>query len=302
MKKQKQLTVWLTGAGGQLGNAIVRNFGHVDGLKWLPTTRSVIDLTLPEEVERFFNFYKPDIVVNAAAFTGVDDAEINQKEAIRLNTELPAQLAELCQRYGKVLFHFSTDHVFGGENNPTRSVPYKENDKTCPANFYAKSKLEGEQKVLAKCTSAYVWRTAWLYSPYCKNFYNTIRRKAIEDKSLKVVSDEIGSPTSAVSLAEAIVEAIEKIIQGNPIPFGLYHCADIGETSRFDFAREILALDPETKDIPIEACRQDEYTTIATRPRYATLDIQKLHNLLPRALKPWKEALKDIYALELKMK
>ncbi|WP_278833123.1 dTDP-4-dehydrorhamnose reductase [Porphyromonas cangingivalis] len=301
MKKKKQLTVWLTGAGGQLGNAIIRNFGEVEGIKWLPTIRSVIDLTIPEEVERFFNFYKPDVVVNAAAFTGVDDAEVNRNEAIRLNTELPGQLAALCQQHNKILFHFSTDHVFGGEGCPKSSHPYKEADQPCPANFYAETKLEGEARVLSTCTTAYVWRTAWLYSPYGKNFYNIIRRKALEDAKLRVVNDEVGSPTSAFGLAKSVVRVIQNIKQGDVLEFGLYHYADVGEVSRFDFARAILDLDTLTHNVEITPCSQKEYNTLANRPQYSTLDINKIQSKITDISQPWQEALKEVYELELSM-
>lgn len=298
MKKKEKLTVWLTGAGGQLGNAIIRNFGEVKGIKWLPTIRSVIDLTIPEEVERFFNFYKPDIVVNAAAFTGVDDAEVNRSEAIRLNTELPAQLATLCKQHGNILFHFSTDHVFGGDGCPKAPLPYKEEAPPHPANFYAKTKLEGEAKVLKTCPTAYIWRTAWLYSPYGKNFYNTIRRKALEEAQLKVVNDEIGSPTSAVSLARSIVKVIQNIKDGDLLDFGLYHYADMGEVSRYDFAKAILALDPKTRDVAVVPCTQEEYNTLANRPKYSTLNIDKLQGMIADISQPWEEALKEVYELE----
>ena len=298
MKRKKQLTVWLTGAGGQLGNAIIRNFGEVEGIKWLPTIRSVIDLTIPEEVERFFNFYKPDIVVNAAAFTGVDDAEINRNEAIRLNTELPAQLAALCHQHNKILFHFSTDHVFGGAGCPQSSLPYKEEDEPCPSNFYAETKLEGEVKVLSICPTAYVWRTAWLYSPYGKNFYMTIRRKALEDAKLKVVNDEVGSPTSAIGLAKSVVQVIQNIKHGDVLEFGLYHYADVGEVSRFDFAKAILDLDPATRKVELTPCTQKEYNTLANRPQYSTLDISKLQNMTSNISHHWQEALREVYELE----
>ncbi|MDO4695500.1 dTDP-4-dehydrorhamnose reductase [Porphyromonas sp.] len=298
MSRKKQLTAWLTGAGGQLGNSIIRNFGDAEGIKWLPTIRNVIDLTLPQEVERFFNFYKPDVVVNAAAFTGVDDAEINCKEAIRLNTELPIQLAELCRKQNRVLFHFSTDHVFGGEGSPERLHSYKEGDTPNPANFYAKSKLEGEEGVLANCPTAYIWRTAWLYSPYGKNFYNVIRKKALEGTPLTVVNDETGSPTSAIELARAVVRVIQLMKANEGIPFGLYHYSDMGEVTRYDFAKAILDLDPQTKNIEISPCTQKDYKTIAKRPSYSPLNTEKIQNLLPEIVKPWEEALREVYKID----
>ncbi len=295
---EREYKVWLTGAKGQLGNTILRHFGSVERIKWIPTTKENIDLTKPDEVKDFFSLSTPDVIVNAAAFTNVDDAEVKRSEAIRMNTDCPGLLAELCASTGAVLFHISTDHVFGGSGSTKAQIPFREDDIPIPANFYAKTKLKGEQHVLAKCGTAYVWRTAWLYSPYGKNFYNTIRRKAMESAPLRVVTDEIGTPTSAINLARSIVDAILMLGTQQQIPFGLYHYANLGEVSRYYFAKTILELDTNTSKAIVEKCLREDYNTLAQRPSYSALDVSKLKAHLPHFPITWQEALKEVYEAE----
>lgn len=293
----KKKIVWLTGAAGQLGNAIMRHFGDIEGIQWLPTSRDVVDLSQPHAVDRFVACYKPDVVVNAAAFTNVDDAEINRSEAERLNSALPGQLAKICAEYGTPLFHFSTDHVFGGDDSD-RQIPYTEQDTPYPTNYYAETKLLGERAVLEHCPHAYVWRTAWLYSPYGANFYRTILNKGLEGNTLRVVSDEVGNPTSAIDLARSVVKAITWLGSDKQIPWGLYHYSDQGAVSRYEFARAILELHERTSPDQVTPCLQSEYNTRARRPHFSALDISALSAHVPDLSMPWREALREVFEID----
>lgn len=293
----KAKRVWLTGARGQLGNAISRHFSEHEGITWIPTTRDEVDLRHGERIEQFFHLYTPDVIVNAAAFTDVEKAEIDQEEALFLNSEVPSILSKLCKNNNTILMHFSTDHVFGG-GDATRTTMYTEEDLPAPVNFYGKSKLAGEREVIKNCSQHYIWRTAWLYSPYGHNFYKSIRRRALGGDSLKVVTDEIGNPTSAIDLARSVVECIRRIGTEEQIPFGLYHYADRGTVSRFEFAREILDMDPATNQTTILPCLQKDYSSRAQRPHFAGLDTSKLEKVLPGATMPWQEALKEVYSID----
>ncbi|KGN96253.1 hypothetical protein HQ39_02680 [Porphyromonas sp. COT-108 OH2963] len=294
---KKKMRVWLTGAAGQLGNAIMRNYSPNDEIEWLPTTRDQIELSDRANVQRFFDLYKPDVILNAAAFTSVDAAENNPDELRRINYEVPKFLAELCHNKGKILMHISTDHVFGG-GEPVSS-PLKEEDPAAPCNAYGKSKHEGEIAVQESCPRSYVIRTSWLYSAYGNNFYTKIRRVALSQGELRLVTDEVGSPTSALNLAHVIIRILLRIkSKEGKIPFGLYHFADRGAVSRYDFARAILDLDPKTASLSMEKCLQKDYDTVAVRPLYSVLDTSKIEAILPDSVHDWKSSLEQVYNQE----
>lgn len=296
-RKHKKLRVWLTGAGGQLGNAITRHFQDSPKIQWLPTTRFQVDVSSLEDNKRFFDVYKPDVIVNSAAFTSIDGAELSREEAKLVNATVPGFLAELCNNAGKVFMHISTDHVFGGQ--PLESPkPLKETDPTCPCNEYGRTKLLGEQEVLRICPRSYIWRTSWLYSPYGNNLYKKIIRMAREKDEMSMVTDEIGSPTSALDLAETIVKSLLRLqADQDKIPFGLYHYANKGAVSRYEFAHKLLQLNPETKDLKIKKVLQKEFEapTRAKRPLYSVLDTTKIESVLPDSIHPWEESLEKTY-------
>lgn len=287
----------MTGAAGQLGNAIMRNYSPNDRIEWLPTTRDQIELSDRANVQRFFDLYKPDVILNAAAFTSVDGAENNPDELHRINCEVPRFLAELCHNKGKIMIHISTDHVFG--HGEPASSPLKEEDPVAPCNAYGKSKHEGEVGVQERCPRSYIIRTSWLYSSYGNNFYTKIRRLALSQGQLRLVTDEVGSPTSVLNLADVIIRILLRInSKEGKIPFGLYHFADKGAVSRYDFARAILDLDPKTASLPMESCLQKDYETIAARPLYSVLDTQKIEAILPGSVHDWKSSLEKVYNQE----
>lgn len=298
-KKKDKLRVWLTGAGGQLGNAIMRNYADLEQIQWLPTIRTQVDLTCRKDTKRFFDIYKPDVILNAAAYTAVDSAELNKEDAEAMNSKLPGVLGEMSKNSGKILLHISTDHVFGGVHE-AQPRPLKETDTPYPCNEYGLTKLKGEKAALEANPRSYILRTSWLYSPYGNNFYKKIRRMGLEDDVLRLVTDEVGSPTSALDLAATIVRMLELIrTDRDKIPFGLYHYADQGEVSRYEFAKKILELDPATTNIETKKVLQKDFETIAKRPLYSVLDTSKIEAALPGCTQPWDQSLQRVYEVDM---
>ena len=294
--------VWLPGAGGQLGNALTRHFGDHPEIKWIPTTRDQLNLNYEEDIRKFFALYRPDVVVNAAAFTHVDGAEVNHSDALQLNAKVPAILAELCADSGSVLIQISTDHIFGGDLSKSGEEAYSETDNPSPANYYGETKLQGEETIRETMERYYILRTAWLYSPYGHNFYKSIRRKALEGVPFRVVTDEIGSPSSAITLAETVVDFILRLGTEQEIPYGIYNCVNRGSVSRYEFARAILDLDPDTRELEILSCLQEDLQSAADRPKFASLSMHKMERYAPEVVKDWREALQEVYDTDIQDK
>ena len=226
-----------------------------------------------------------DLIINCSAYTAVDKAEECPEDAFAINRMGVIQLVEFCERYQIKLIHFSTDFVFSGESN----TPYHENDFTGPKSVYGASKLAGEEVILQSSLSALVIRTSWLYSPYGHNFCKTMLRLGSERSELSLVADQIGTPTSALELARAVFEIIEKEL---PETSELLHISNTGQCSWADFAREIFSqkgLSANVKDITTEA-----FNAPAKRPRYSVLSTEKLLFRYGIAMKSWKEALSEV--------
>lgn len=286
--------VWLTGAKGLLGTAIQEVARkHYPELEILPTTRETLNYSSEEEIADFVAKNQPDIVVNCIAFTNVDAAESQYSEALLANTSIPLALANAL---GTIpLIHISTDHIFGGDRTP-RKEPYREEDIPMPANRYALTKLIGEYAVHYHKQNAYILRTSWLYGPAKwphKSFYKSILSNAQAGKPLRVVTDEVSTPTSVFTLAEVILEiASEK--QGQ-LPFGIYHVADVGPASRHTFASKIVELLPPDTLVTVGKCTQADWALPAFRPHFSALSTEKITHFYPTLIRPWQERLQEIY-------
>lgn len=286
--------VWLTGAKGLLGTAIQEVARkHYPELEILPTTRETLNYASEEEIADFVAKNQPDIVVNCIAFTNVDAAESQYDEALLANTSIPLALANAL---GTIpLIHISTDHIFGGDRTP-RKEPYKEEDIPMPANRYALTKLFGEYAVHYHKQNAYILRTSWLYGPakwQHKSFYKSILSNAQAGKPLRVVTDEVSTPTSVFTLAEVILEiASEK--QGQ-LPFGIYHVADVGPASRHTLASKIVELLPPDTLVTVGKCTQADWALPAFRPHFSALSTEKIAHFYPTLIRPWQERLQEIY-------
>lgn len=279
----KNKRVLVTGANGQLGSEI-KELSPQSKTRFIFTDVATLDITKKEDIIRFIVKNSIDIIVNCAAYTNVDKAEEEQELADVINRQAVQNLAEVCEENAIALIHISTDYVFGG----TKNTPYKETDKTSPLGVYGKTKFEGEKVVLGSAINYLILRTSWLYSSYGNNFVKTIKRLSTEKDELRVVFDQVGTPTYAKDLANFIIHIIDHNLLQNR--GGVYHFSNEGVCSWYDFAREIVCLsDSQCKVIP---CHSDEYVTKVTRPNYSVLDKTKLRNDFNYQIPYWRDALK----------
>lgn len=280
------MKILLTGANGQLGKELHSLLeATLPGLTTY-TDIDTLDLTNGAAVNAAIAQGDYTHIINCAAYTAVDQAEQEPAVCLRINTDAVTNLAKAAYETGAKVIHISTDYVFDG----TAHLPYRETDKVNPTSIYGTSKRRGEMVLLSMCPSAIIIRTAWLYSPYGKNFVKTMLKAAGRGKTLRVVSDQIGSPTAAADLAAAIV-AILKAPQWIP---GIFHFTNEGVASWYDFAKAIFrnAGMDQVKVMPISTADYDtEYSAAATRPPYSVLDkalIKKTYNL---TIPHWEESL-----------
>jgi dTDP-4-dehydrorhamnose reductase len=281
----------ITGGKGQLGrqikSIIERNssdIGKLDQIfkdvecKFIDYDE--LDITNFTEVISFIGFYKPDVIINCAAYTNVDGCENDKDAAFKVNAIGPRNLAIASEKFGIKLLHVSTDYVFNGEG----TVPFKEYDIPQPVSVYGKTKLLGEQYVRENCSHYYIVRTAWLYGEWGKNFVYTIMKSAKENGHLFIVSDQRGNPTYAEDLAYHIL----KIILTNE--YGIYHCTGTGECSWYDFALKIIEY--SRIEATVFPCTTDEYLSPAKRPAYSALDNMMLRCTIGDGMRDWENALK----------
>jgi dTDP-4-dehydrorhamnose reductase len=255
--------------------------------EWLFTDLAELDVTDNEAIETYFDRHKPDVAVNCAAFTDVDRAETDKKAAFRLNRDAPRFLAAACVRTGAALVHISTDFVFDG----TAERPYTEEDAPSPLNVYGESKLAGEREVTGSGVRGAVVRTSWLWSPWGRNFVKSILKAASERDEIRVVADQRGCPTSAASLAAAIVKMIPAIADSSSMPAEIYHFCDAGVVSRAGFADGIIRqAGLECRVVPVPS---SEYPSPAERPLYSALDTGKITRTFGIVPPPWQGPLAE---------
>jgi len=278
------LKLLVTGSNGQLGWALARTLAPMGEV--IATDRAALDLSKPETIAPMIRALRPDIILNAAAYTAVDQAESEPALAATINATAPGILAEEAKRYGALLVHYSTDYVFDG----TKGAPYTENDVPAPLSVYGRTKRKGEQAIEASGCEHLILRTSWVYGPRGKNFLLTILRLAREKPLLKIVADQIGAPTSTQTLAEATASILQRRQAGQS---GLFHLTASGHTSWHGFAKLIVDLAgppcPEVEAIPTSA-----YPTAAKRPLNSRLDCTKVSAQFGLALRDWESAARDI--------
>jgi dTDP-4-dehydrorhamnose reductase len=273
---------WLiTGANGQLGRCLQKTLDD-KGIDFVALSRADLDITNSALVKESFNSIKPDVVINTAAYTNVEQAEIDSVAAFKINQLGAANVAKASKSIGAKLVHFSTDYVFAGNN----ISPWRVNDLTEPLSIYGKSKLAGEIEILKEYSeSSLIIRTAWLYSAYGKNFYKTMLTKAVNgNESVRVVSDQQGQPTSALDLAELTVKVITK----NVAP-GVFHGTNAGSCSWFEFAKYIFEI-AGADTLRITPVLSSEFATKVPRPKYSVLDDQKWSEFGIVPLGPWQDS------------
>ncbi|NCU02141.1 dTDP-4-dehydrorhamnose reductase [Candidatus Macondimonas diazotrophica] len=263
------MNILVTGAGGQLGRELSLRLGPNEAV-CLP--RAALDLTDPAAVHATFMRLRPQVVINAAAYTAVDRAETERDLAFATNAEAPATLARACAQTGAALLHVSTDYVFNGQSRR----PWREADATDPINAYGASKLAGEQAIGSALPRHLVLRTAWVFGAHGANFVRTVLRLARERGALRIIDDQVGSPTWAGHLAEALITLARRIAGGESLAWGTYHYAGAPAVSWHGFA-EIIVREAVTQGllpaaVPIEAIDTAAYPTPARRPAWSVLD------------------------------
>jgi dTDP-4-dehydrorhamnose reductase len=250
------------------------------------TDRRELDLRDSSAIQRTVRKTDPAIIVNAAAYTAVDNAESEADVAMQVNAIAPGILAEEAKRLGALLVHYSTDYVFDG----SKKLPYKEEDAPNPLSVYGRSKLEGEQAIVASECRHLIFRTSWVYSSRGRNFFLTILKAAREKPELRVVDDQFGAPTSSLAIAEATARALQ-VRAGQ----GLYHLSAGGRTSWFGFAQAILR--KAAVATPVVPIRSDQYPAKAKRPSNSVLDNSRLKETFGMSLPDWESQLEQVMAV-----
>jgi dTDP-4-dehydrorhamnose reductase len=305
-------TILLTGKTGQLGselNRLLPKLGQV-----IAPERNELDLREPEKIREIMRNAKPQLVVNAAAYTAVDAAETNESSATAANGDAPRLLALEAKKLDALLVHFSTDYVFDG----SKKTPYVEADPPNPVNAYGRTKLAGEDAVRDSGAAHVIFRTSWVYATQGRNFLLTILRLATEREELKIVSDQIGAPTSAKDLAEATTTILGGMTGGTtskltlPEVSGTYHMTAAGQTTWYEFAKAILEearrapqnlpwLKSATNGRPLIArcvlpISTEEFCSLTRRPAYSVLSNARLMQIFGVTLPDWRIQLQRCFS------
>jgi dTDP-4-dehydrorhamnose reductase len=279
----------IIGSTGQLGHDFVNQAGHA-GYGITPIDYPQIDIRDKSSVESCVSGARPDVIVNCAAFTAVDDCETMPDKAFALNAAGCGVLAEVAKKHSAALVHFSTDYVFDGQ----ASTPYTENSPTAPQSVYGKSKLRGEEIITELHDDVMIFRIAWLYGLHGNNFVKTIRRVALscvqENRPLKVVNDQIGSPTWTISVVRQVFAMLDRRERG------IFHCTSEGFCSWFDFAKEIVAAAGINADI--KPCTTEEFPRPAPRPRYSVMENTRLKSIGVNIMPDWRDGFKEFLSTE----
>ncbi|MHC1705185.1 MAG: dTDP-4-dehydrorhamnose reductase [Tenuifilaceae bacterium] len=289
--ENNKIKLLVTGSNGQLGSEIKSISSQFPSISLIYTDVDELDITNPEAVNKILVSNKPDFVVNCAAYTAVDKAEQDIEAATKINSLAPGILAKACSDNNCKLIHISTDYVFDGESHK----PYDELSKVNPTSQYGISKLKGEEAVLKSGVSMVI-RTSWLYSSFGLNFVKTIIRNAKIKPELRVVFDQVGSPTYAKDLANAILAIVNKGKE-NFKP-EIFHYSNEGVCSWYDFAVEIVSYTKlECKISPIET---KDYPLPAKRPHYSVFNKAKIRNLYQLEIPHWRKSLNDCLNIMMK--
>lgn len=283
----KKLKILLTGANGQLGQALMHLPGFSEKVQWIPTDYLELDITDNQSVESFIGQVSPDFIINCAAFTAVDLAEKEYEKALMINANGPENLAIAAKSAGIPLIHISTDYIFSGKS----WKPYIEVDEPNPESAYGKTKLAGEQALLKTGGKVIIVRTSWLYSEYGRNFFLTMLRLGNDKDSIGVVSDQVGSPTYAGDLAMGLM----KIVEYDSVNPGwinhpeIYHFCNTGIASWYDLSKAIM----EISGLPcqVQPLSTEQYPLPAPRPAYSILDTQKFRSIFWSEIPYWRTSL-----------
>lgn len=283
------MNILVTGANGQLGNCI-RNAAKGSNDHYIFTDVAELDITNPEAVRKMVSDNDVKVIVNCAAYTNVDKAESDAEFAEVLNAKAVRNLADAVKANDGTLIHISTDYVFGGSEGNT---PRAESEPVNPTGVYGLTKLHGEEQIAESGVKALIFRTAWLYSEYGKNFVKTMLNLTSTKPQLKVVFDQVGTPTYAQDLADAIFHVVEnRKMDGNE---GIYHYSNEGVCSWYDFTKMIAEI-AGNAECDIQPCHSDEFPSPVVRPSYSVLDKTKFKETFKLNIPYWTDSLKKCIA------
>jgi dTDP-4-dehydrorhamnose reductase len=290
-----RLRVLILGSAGQVGWELQRSFG--DAAEVFACDRDMVDLTVPEQLRKIVRETKPDVILNAAAYTAVDRAESEPEIAMAINATVPQLLAQESLRTGALLVHYSTDYVFDG----TKSSPWVETDGVHPLNVYGASKLAGERAIAEAGGKFLIFRTSWVYGPRGNNFLLTMLRLGREREVLRIVDDQIGAPTSSIDLARATRIVVDEVLDGRAGTAdtwaGVYHMTSGGSVSWCGFATSIFERGSsllEGKTPKVQPIPTSDYPTPAKRPRNSVLSNEKMAARFDVRLPVWNVALDEV--------
>ena len=275
-------SILITGAKGQLGQCFKTVAKEFPTHNLLLLSKNKLDITKTESLERVYNQHPFEGIINCAAYSNVDKAEIEIEKAFEINERGIQTLVTFAEKKKLFIIHFSTDYVFDGNN----MIPLKEEHAKNPLNHYAQSKLAGE-KILSKanCINT-TFRISWLFSPFGSNFVKTILKLSNKKQEIKVVNDQVGSPTYGIDLAKVV---LDNLINPKFFHFDCYHYSNKGAVSWYEFAKKIIEI--SKIDCSIEPCLTSGYETLAARPKYSILDTKRIENHLSLSIQDWENAL-----------
>jgi dTDP-4-dehydrorhamnose reductase len=282
------MVVIVTGANGQLGQSLRFIASNYPEFHFVFCSSAELDITNSEQCEATFSKYLPNFCINAAAYTAVDKAESEPEKAHLINVIGAKNLAEVCKKNHVVLMHISTDFIFDGE----KLTPYCENDIPNPTGVYGLTKLDGEKAIQAVFDEFFIIRTSWVYSQFGSNFMKTMLRLASERDSLSIVNDQIGTPTNAVDLANALLNIILfQNQESSKSYYGIYNFSNEGQCSWFEFAQKIFEIN--SIQIDLKPIPTSNYPTPAKRPSYSVLDKSKIKSVFKIKISDWETSLKN---------
>ena len=279
------MKILIIGANGQVGNALTQNLIEYE---LIPLTRQDCDLSQSGQIGQTIDKYKPDLIINSAAYTMVDQAEDEQELVFLINRDAPKVLSEKAREFNIPFIHFSTDYVFDGKKKGS----YSEDDQTNPLGIYGQSKLAGEEAIQETGGQNYIFRTSWVYSNVGHNFYLTIRQLSQKKNELKVVADQFGVPTTNLFIAEQIKKIIPNLNQNNT---GVYNLVPDGSCSWNGFAKAIISKTNQSFNLKkLYSIQTDQYPTNAKRPANSILNNDKIKKTFGLTFNDWKEELDKI--------
>ena len=288
------MRILVIGKNGQVGQSIQNlvnktSNSNLSDYGFVFVGRDELDLSKASNIQAYFEKNKFDVVINCAAFTDVEKAEIDENDASLINHIAVKEVATIAKKYNMKLIHISTDFVFDGD----KREPYIESDKTSPVNIYGKTKLAGEFAAISIMKfNAVVLRSSWIYSEFGNNFVDTIIKNATLKGQLNIISDQFGTPTYANDLAQTIIDILNKDkFNEREMPSEIYHYSNEGECTWFDFAKEIV--DILQIDCNLSPITSDDYPQLAKRPKYTVLSTKKISEEFDLNINYWKDSLKS---------